>query len=37
MEDCAPFAFLKSWVRVAMYLCFRFLIFDRLVVEDYVY
>jgi hypothetical protein len=29
MEDCAPFAFLVSWALVALYLCFRFYIFDR--------
>jgi hypothetical protein len=30
MEDYAPSTFLKSWVLVALYLCFRFHIFDNL-------
>jgi hypothetical protein len=36
MEDCAPSIFLRSWVLVASHLCFRFCIFDRLVLEEYV-
>jgi hypothetical protein len=34
MEDCAPFAFIRSWV---IYLCFRFCIFDILILEEYVF
>jgi hypothetical protein len=37
MEDCVPFAFLKSWVLVASYLCSKFPIFDRPVLEEYVF
>jgi hypothetical protein len=36
MEDCAPFVFLGSWILVAPYLCFKFHIFNRLVLEEYV-
>jgi hypothetical protein len=36
MEDCAPFIFLGSWVVVALYLCSKFRIFDRLVLGEYV-
>jgi len=36
MEDCALFAFLKSWVLMASYLCSRFRIFDKLVLEKYI-
>ncbi len=36
MEDCAPSTFLGSWAFVASYLCFRFCIFDKLVLEEYV-
>jgi hypothetical protein len=36
MEDCAPSIFLRSWVLVVLYLCSRFCIFDRLVLEKYV-
>jgi hypothetical protein len=37
MEDCAPSAFLKNWVLVVPYLCFRFCIFDRPVLDEYVF
>jgi hypothetical protein len=37
MEDCAPFAFLRSWVLVTLYLYSRFHIFDRLVLKEYVF
>ncbi len=37
MEDCAPSIFLGSWAFVASYLCFRFCIFDKLVLEEYVF
>jgi hypothetical protein len=37
MEDCAPFIFIRSWVLVAPYLCFRFHIFDRRILEEYVF
>jgi len=36
MEDCAPSIFIRSWVLVASYLCSRFHVFDRLVLEVYV-
>jgi len=36
MEDCAPLVFLKSWALVASYLCSRFRIFDRPILEEYV-
>jgi hypothetical protein len=36
-EDCAPFAFLRNWVLVASYLCFRFHIFNRPMLEEYVF
>jgi hypothetical protein len=36
MENCAPFAFIRNWVLVVPYLCSRFHIFDRLVLEEYV-
>ncbi len=34
---CAPSTFLGSWVLVVPYLCSRFCIFDRPVLEEYVY
>jgi hypothetical protein len=37
MEDCAPSIFLRSWVLVALYLCFKFRIFDKPVLEKYVF
>jgi hypothetical protein len=36
MEDCAPSIFLKNWALVALYLCSRFCIFYRPVLEKYV-
>ncbi len=36
MEDYAPYAFLGSWVLVIPYLCYRFCIFDRPILEEYV-
>jgi hypothetical protein len=36
MEDCAPSTFLRSWVLVAPYLCSRFHIFNRPILEEYV-
>jgi hypothetical protein len=36
MEDCAPSTFLGSWPLVASYLCSRFCIFNRHVLEEYV-
>ncbi len=36
MEDCAPSIFLGNWALVVSYLCFRFCIFDRPVLEEYV-
>jgi len=37
MEDYAPFAFLGSWVLMALYLCSRFHIFNKPVLEEYVF
>jgi hypothetical protein len=37
MEDCVPSFFLRSWVLAVLYLCSRFRIFDRLVMERYVF
>jgi hypothetical protein len=37
MEDCSPSAFLRSWVLVTPYLCFRFCIFDKPILEYYVF
>jgi hypothetical protein len=37
MEDCAQFAFLGSWAFVAPYLCFKFHIFYRPGLEEYVF
>jgi hypothetical protein len=36
MEDCAPSTFLGSWALVALYLCFKFRIFYRTFLEEYV-
>jgi hypothetical protein len=33
MEDYVPFAFLGSWALVVPYLCFKFHIFDRFILE----
>jgi len=37
MEDCVPFDFLRNWVLVVSYLCSRFHIFDRPILEEYVF
>ncbi len=37
MENCAPFAFIGSWVLVVPYLCSKFHILNRLVLEEYVF
>jgi hypothetical protein len=37
MEDYVPFAFLGIWVLVVLFLCYRFRIFIRLVLEEYVF
>ncbi len=37
MEDYAPFAFLRNWVLVIFYLYLRFHIFDKFVLEEYVF
>jgi hypothetical protein len=37
MEDCAPFIFIGSWALVAPYLCSRFHIFNRPILEKYVF
>jgi hypothetical protein len=36
MEDCAPFAFLGNWALMALYLCSRFCIFYKTILEEYV-
>ncbi len=36
MEDYAPFVFLRNWVLMAPYLCSRFHIFNRPILEEYV-
>jgi len=36
VEDCALSIFFKSWVLVASYLCSRFHIFDKPILEEYV-
>jgi hypothetical protein len=36
MEDCAPFVFLTNWALVVPYLCSRFHIFKKHVLEEYV-
>jgi hypothetical protein len=36
MEHCAPFVFLGNWVLMVSHLCFRFHIFNRHVLEEYV-
>ncbi len=37
MEDCTPFSFLGSWALVVPYLCFKFCIFDKPVLERYFF
>jgi hypothetical protein len=37
MEDFAPSTFLGSWVLMVSYLCFKFCIFNRPVLEEYVF
>ncbi len=37
MEDFAPSKFLGSWALVIPYLCFKFLIFDRFILEKYIF
>jgi hypothetical protein len=37
MEDCAPSTFLRSLGLVALYLCSKFHIFDRPILEEYVF
>ncbi len=36
MEECSPFAFPRSWALVAPYLCSRFRIFNKPILEEYV-
>jgi len=36
MENCAPFAFLWNWALVVSYLCSRFRIFHKPILEEYV-
>jgi hypothetical protein len=36
MEDYAPSTFLGCWALVALYLCSKFRVFDRPVLEEYV-
>jgi hypothetical protein len=37
MEDCAPFGFLRSWGLVTLYLWCRFRIFNRPILDKYVF
>ncbi len=38
MEDCvSSFFFLGNWVLMDLYLCSRFCIFDRSILEEYVF
>jgi len=37
MEDYTPFVFLGNWALVALYLMFRFRIFNRPILEDYIF
>jgi hypothetical protein len=37
VKDCAPSTFLKSMTIMALYVCFMFCIFNRLVLEEYVF
>jgi hypothetical protein len=36
MEDYAPFAFQGNWILVVPYLCSKFRIFHKFVLEEYV-
>jgi hypothetical protein len=36
MEDCVPSIFLGSWALVALYLCSKFRIFYKPILEEYV-
>jgi hypothetical protein len=36
MEDYAPSTFPRNWALVVLYLCYRFRIFDKVVLGDYV-
>jgi len=36
MEDCAPSIFLGSWAMLDPYLCFKFHIINRPILEEYV-
>jgi len=36
MEDYASFDYLRNWAIMVPYLCFRFCIFDRPILEEYV-
>jgi hypothetical protein len=37
MKVYAPFFFLGSWALVVLYLCSRFCIFDKPILEEYVF
>jgi len=37
MEDCLPLVFLRSWVLMASYLCSKFHIFDKPILEEYAF
>ncbi len=37
MEDYAPFAFLGNWALIARYLSSKFHIFDRPILEKYIF
>ncbi len=36
MEDYTPLTFIMNWALVALYLCSRYCIFDRFVLDEYV-
>jgi hypothetical protein len=35
MEDCAPSTFLGNWALVVPYVCFKFHIFNKPILEEY--
>jgi hypothetical protein len=37
MEDCATSTFQWSWALVAPYVCYKFRIFDKTILEKYVF
>jgi hypothetical protein len=37
MEDCIPLVFLRSWVLMVLYLCSKFHIFYKPILEEYIF